>query len=105
MRILLVILLCLSTMVGCKEPDRRQIRAVKVQKETKNINLVYNVHGVIIEKFPPNQYSSRYYFIIKLSDENVFEWEVSRAQYTQKEVGSPVRFDYLAKERYSKKAR
>lgn len=102
-----------SLMVSCKDDGPRKIgtnksRAQQIEQvkvEAKDYDkFVYDVTGKIYHKEISEGCGTEYYFYIELEDGNVLEWETTAAKYVRKNVGDPVRFDYLRKSRFSNEA-
>lgn len=102
----------------CKDtPKEQQIKRQKVkaekvkelrkeakQEDKKNDDLVYDLGGEIFKKILPNEYSSRYYFYIKLDNNKLLKWQTTDIKFHSKEIGDRVKFDYLRKDRFSDEA-
>lgn len=99
----------LLTFISCSKSERGQIRGsskpdsvIVKEEDKKSDRLVYDVEGTIYHK---EENRGDYFFFIKLTTGEVFEWEVDKAQYFHKDTGDTVHFEYLAKKRFSKEAK
>lgn len=111
MKKLILLLALIMLTVSCKETQKKSrivrknntIEKKITKQENKKEHLLYDIGGTIVDKYTLTDNSK--YFLIKLDNGEHIEWETSRMSYSLKDAGDSVHFEYIAKKRYSKKAK
>lgn len=77
-------------------------------EEKDNDKIIHDVYGRIISKYTIGKKGCgcdrKYYFSIKLSNGDVFDWETIKSKWDLKNKNDGVYFDYLRKDRFSNKS-